>query len=93
MKNKVLKGLLLSVLSLIAGYFAISLPFNLFGTLSSSAMHIVFITELAIYFAIGMIFLVAFEKSKEKKVKAEQRHIQRKKKIESVYNDWYNIAA
>ena len=91
--KKVLKGLLLSLLALGVGYVAISLPFNLFNTLSDAAMEIIFIGELVIYSAVGGIFLLVNENQKTQKRKAEQRHIERKEKIARVQTDWYDLAA
>ncbi|MBQ7203469.1 MAG: hypothetical protein IJS03_05595 [Eubacterium sp.] len=91
--KKVLKGLLLSLLALGVGYVAISLPFNLFNTLSDAAMEVIFIGELVIYSAVGGIFLLVNENQKTQKRKAEQRHIERKEKIARVQTDWYDLAA
>ena len=91
--NKILKSIAISFLSLVAGYWAISFPFNLFGTLTKDAMHLVFIAEIIIYFVIAMIFLVIADKRKQEKIKFEQRHEERCRKIEQVKRDWYDIAA
>ena len=91
--NKILKSIAISFLSLVSGYWAISFPFNLFGTLTKDAMHLVFIAEIIIYFVIAMIFLVIADKRKQEKIKFEQRHEERCRKIEQVKRDWYDIAA
>ena len=91
--NNIIKSIALSIAALAVGFIAISLPFNLFSTLSSDAMHIIFISELILYFAIGMIFLVFKDKQKQEKVKMQKRHEQRSQKIEQVKREWIDIAA
>ncbi len=91
--KKIVKGFVLSVLSLAVGYAAISLPFRLFDSLNSGMMQKVFIGELLIYLAVGMVFLVFQQRKKEARVKSEQRHIERREKIERVKTDWYDLAA
>ncbi|MBR3148859.1 MAG: hypothetical protein IKF64_01715 [Eubacterium sp.] len=91
--KKILKGILLSVSALAVGYFAIALPFNLFNTLSDRMMEIIFMSELIIYLIIGAIFLVAGEKKKQERIKAEERHVARREKIAQVQRDWYDLAA
>ena len=91
--KKYIKAILLSLAALTAGYFAISLPFHLFTTLSDSMMEIIFMAELVIYMLVGALFLVANEKQKKAKVKAQQRHEARREKIASVQHDWYDLAA
>ena len=92
-KNSLIKSLLLSLAALIIGFFSIALPFNLFNTLTSNAMHIIFISEIIIYFSISMIFLAIADKRKQEKIKIEKRHEERKEKIERVKRDWIDIAA
>ncbi|MBQ9516559.1 MAG: hypothetical protein IJR60_00595 [Eubacterium sp.] len=92
MKNFV-KGLVISVLSLAVGYVAISLPFRLFDTLDSAMMQKVFIGELVIYLAIGLLFLALQQKKKEQQAKMQQRHSERRKKIARVQTEWYDLAA
>ncbi|MBE6741997.1 MAG: hypothetical protein E7570_06790 [Ruminococcaceae bacterium] len=92
-KNTIIKSMLLSIASLITGFVAIALPFNLFKTLSDEAMQIVFISEIIIYFVIGMIFLAVCEKRKQEKIKNAKRHEERKCKIERVRREWIDIAA
>ena len=90
-RNNILKSILLSVASLAVGFLAISFPFNLFGTLTKDAMHLVFISEIVIYFGLAMILLVVSEKNKQKR--NEQRHEERCRKIEQVKREWIDIAA
>ena len=91
--TNILKSIALSVAALFFGFIAISLPFNLFNTLSSDAMHIVFISEIIIYFAIGMLFLVFKDKKKQEEIKMQKRHELRNQKIEQVKRDWIDVAA
>ena len=92
-KNNILKSIALSIASLAVGFFAISFPFNLFGTLTKDAMHLVFISEIIIYFGLAMIAIVVAEKKKQQRVKNEQRHEERCRKIEQVKREWIDIAA
>ena len=92
-KNNLLKSALLTLVSLAVGFIAIALPFNLFSTLTSDAMHIIFINEIIIYFSVAMIFLAISDKKKQEKIKLEKRHEERKQKIERVKRDWIDIAA
>ena len=92
-KSSTIKYLLLSLAALIIGFFAIALPFNLFSTLSANAMHIIFISEIIIYFSISMIFLAVADKKKQERIKIAKRHEERKEKIERVKRDWIDIAA
>ena len=91
--NKIIKSIILSIASLAVGFIAISLPFNLFGTLTKDAMHLVFICEIIIYFSLAMIFLVAAEKKKQREIKNAKRHEMRSRKIEQVRREWIDIAA
>lgn len=92
-KNNLLKSVILTLSSLAIGFIATALPFNLFSTLTSDAMHVVFISEIIIYFFVAMIFLVVADKKKQRRIKLEQRHEKRKAKIERVKTDWIDIAA
>ncbi|MBQ9532095.1 MAG: hypothetical protein IJR70_08480 [Eubacterium sp.] len=91
--NRIIKSALLTLASLIIGFIAIAVPFNLFNTLTSEAMHIVFIAEIIIYFLVSMFFLIAYDKKKQEKIKLENRHKERLQKIECVKRDWIDIAA
>ncbi|MBE6720470.1 MAG: hypothetical protein E7571_07445 [Ruminococcaceae bacterium] len=91
--KKFVKATLMSALSLIIGFLAISLPFNLFSTLSSVMIQRVFLGELVIYFVIAMLFLVFQQKKKERLIKSEQRHTARREKIARVQTEWYDLAA
>lgn len=90
---KFVKGLFLSIVSLAAGFAAITLPFGLFKDLTSEALHIMFFAELTVYLVISLIFLVIIDRKKEQKKKAEKRHTERCEKIKRVQKEWYDIAA
>ena len=95
MKNitKVLKAIIISILSLTVGYLAISIPFRLFNTLDSDAMRMLFIGELIIYITVLLIFLVSRDKVRIKKEKEEQRKFQREEKIKQLRTEWIDLAA
>lgn len=88
-----LKGLCLSLVSLIAGFAAITLPFGLLQNLTGEALHIFFFAEIAVYLVISLIFLLIADRKKEMRKKAEKRHCERCRKIERVHKEWYDIAA
>ncbi len=90
---KFFKGLLLSIVSLIAGFIAITLPFGLFRSLTGDALHIFFFAELTVYLVIALIFLVITDRKKEQRKKAEKRHTERCEKIRRVQSEWFDIAA
>ena len=92
-KNNILKSMLLTLASLTIGFAAIAFPFNLFKTLTSDAMHVIFISEIVIYFVLGLIFLALSDKRKQEKIKSERRHEERRQKIERVQREWIDIAA
>ena len=91
--NKILKSMVLTLTSVVIGFIAIALPFNLLGTLTNDAVHIVFISELVIYFIVALVFLAVSDKKKQEKIKIEKRHEQRREKIERVQREWIDIAA
>lgn len=92
-KKNLLKGILISISSLTVGYFAISIPFNLFTNFTSQGTRLFFIIELVVYLIIGSIFLIAKEKQEQREKAQELRHQRRMKQIEDVKENWYNIAA
>jgi uncharacterized membrane protein YraQ (UPF0718 family) len=91
--KKLFKSLGLSVSALAIGFIAISLPFHLFDELSNKAMNAVFITELIIYIAIGLIFAVIKDKKQQQKIKQAKRHIKKEQQIKDCQENWINIAA
>lgn len=94
MKAKnILKGIIISAVSLAVGYFAIAIPFGIFSNFTSVGTRTFFIAELLVYFIVGGIFLIAKEKQEERDRKQQIRHERRAKQIEEVKENWYNIAA
>lgn len=92
-KKDLLKGIIVSVATLVFGYIAIAIPFNIFDSLSKDGERIFFISELCLYILIGCIFLL-FKEHKEKQARKEkERHERRIAKINDVKENWYNIAA
>lgn len=93
--SKIIKGLIISISTLVVGFCAISLPFHLFDALTSREMRIIFISEIIIYLILSMIFLLARENKQEKKKKHQQkREILKKQQINfQEIIDSCNIAA
>ncbi len=83
MKNSlnVLKTLGVSFLTVLAGFLAMVIPFNLFDELSSRAMSFIFFGEITVYILLGFIFLVHKEisqrKKKAKKIKTQEEYIRK----------------
>lgn len=89
----IIKGVIISVSSIVIGYFAVGLPLNLFKVLSKDGQRIFFIVELCLYLFIGGVFLVIQDR-KEQQLKKEQiRHEKRKEKIKTVQENWYDLVA
>lgn len=76
-KKDLLKGIIISIVTLIVGYGAMAIPFNLFLTVSKDGQRIFFLAELCIYLTIGCIFLLVQE-SKQKNKKHATRSVHRK---------------
>lgn len=94
MKAKnVVKSILISILALGAGYFAISIPFDLFSNFTQEGTRLFFFIEVGIYLAVASIFLILKDKQEQREKKQEIRHQRRVKQIEEVKENWYNIAA
>ena len=93
MKNKVVKGLLISAVSLPVCFFALALPFRLLGNMSDHAMEVLFMTELLVYLGAGLLFLTFQEKRNKEKEKAEKRHCKRRAQIMQFQRDWMDLAA
>ena len=91
--KNLLKGIILTIVSLAGGFFALSVPFRIFSTLSGDGVRILFVTEIVVYFAVGMIFLVVKDNKEQKKRKQKQQQLARQEKIDRVRDEWYNIAA
>ena len=91
--NRLIKGLMLALSTLSAGFVAIALPFRLFSTLGGNQVRWFFVLELALYFVITMVFIVAREKAKERKRKEAERRFQRRIKFETARKEYYDLAA
>ena len=92
-KKDLLKGIIISIVTLIAGYGAMAIPFNLFLTVSKDGQRIFFLVELCIYLVIGSIFLLIQDKKEKQAKKQKARHEERTQKIKDVQQNWYDIAA
>lgn len=92
-KKDLLKSVFITVASLVAGFLAISLPFNLLDELSSSQMTMVFAIEIISYTLIGLIFLTARQIEADKKKKKQEKRIKRQTEIKRLNNEWYDLAA
>lgn len=92
-KKDLLKGIIISVITLIAGYGAMAIPFNIFITVSKDGQRIFFLAELCIYLVIGSIFLLIQDKKEKQAKKQKARHEERAQKIKDVQQNWYDIAA
>ena len=92
-KKDLLKGIIISIVTLIAGYGAMAIPFNLFLTVSKDGQRIFFLAELCIYLVIGSIFLLIQDKKERQAKKQKARHEERAQKIKDVQQNWYDIAA
>lgn len=94
MKRKnIFKGILISIASLIVGFFAIAFPFNFFENLSSNQMTVLFATEIIVYTGVGMIFLVAKQIEEDKKEKAIQKQRKQRIEIKQFQDDWFDLVA
>lgn len=92
-KKDLLKGIIISIVTLIAGYGAMAIPFNIFLTVSKDGQRIFFLAELCIYLTIGCIFLLVQDKKEKQAKKQKARHEERAQKIKDVQQNWYDIAA
>lgn len=90
---KILKSILMSLITLAAGFAAIAIPFNLFKALNTEKLYIVFATEIAVYFIIAMLFLVSKELKENRKAKEKERRIKRREEFSKAQEDYYSLAA
>lgn len=93
MKKNFVKGLILSVVSLVMGFVAIGVPFRIFDFLSEDGMRILFAVEIGIYLAIGGVFLIVQDNKKKQRARDIKRHEERQLKVKECVDNWYNIAA
>ncbi len=88
-KKDLFKGIIISIITLVAGYGAMAIPFNLFLTISKDGQRIFFLIELCVYLTIGSIFLII----QDKKSKNKKHAIKSVLKKKDVQQNWYDIAA
>lgn len=96
MKNNIKKliyGILLSVLSLGVGFFALAVPFQLFNELSNFGIKLLFVCEIVAYIIIGLVFLVVKDKNNQKRAKKRKKQLERKEKVKKMQEEWLNLAA
>lgn len=70
----ILKWLLFSIVTVVVGYIAIAVPFNLFSTLTTVQHHILFTVEMAVYFVCFMAALF-FHERYSKSSRKRRRHM------------------
>ena len=92
-KKDLLKGVIISIVTLAVVYGAMAIPFNLFLTVSKDGQRIFFLIELCIYLTVGSIFLLIQDKKEKQAKKQKERHEERAQKIKDVQQNWYDIAA
>ena len=89
----IIKGILMSAITLGVGFLALALPFRMFTELSRSEMHILFIAELAVYFVMGIAFLIFRDKKETEKARNEERRLARREKFKKAQEEYYDLAA
>ena len=92
-KENILKGILLSLSAIIIGFLAITIPFKLFGELTSTQMTTLFVTEIIIYFSASMIYLVTRDIKAEKKQKQTVRTERKRAEIKQMQTEWLDLIA
>lgn len=90
--KNIFKGILISLSSLVVGFFAIAIPFGFFDELTSSQMTIMFATEIIVYFALGCVFLIFKDIENAQKQKARTKQ-QTKAEIKTLNTEWYDLVA
>ena len=78
--KKIIKGLLISIITLAVGYFAIAVPFDLVSSASSFSAGIIFAVELGIYLFVGAVFILALDRKVERARKEKARQCKRTEK-------------
>ena len=89
----VIKGILMSTVTLGVGFLALALPFRMFTGLSAEEMHILFVAELAVYFVTGIVYLIFQDRKQKEKEKNEERRIARRAKFQQAQKEYYDLAA
>lgn len=95
MKNykKIIKGLILSLSAMAVAFFAIAVPFKLIGESGLIELRTLFLTEIAVFFLSGMLYLTAKEKAKRKKRQEKEKRLQRREKFIKAQEEYYSLAA
>lgn len=91
--KRIIKGIMLTLVSMAGGFLALAVPFRIFDSLSRQGVQALFIAEIIIYFLTAMIFLCIKDKQKKKRAKRQQYYLKRKEKVEKMQEEWLNIAA
>lgn len=99
MKN-IIKNILLSLITLTAGFISMSVPFRLFDNLSQMQMRMLLIAEVIIYFSIfAAVFLKkeakAQRRAKEKRMKENhnKRVHERNRELSGITVQNFDLAA
>lgn len=92
-KKDILKGVAISIITLVVGYVAMIVPFNLFLSISKDGQRIFFIIELCVYLTVACVFMLIQEKKENQAKKEKARHEERARKIKDVQQNWYDVAA
>ena len=91
--KKIIKGLLISIITLAVGYFAIAVPFDLVSSASSLSAGIIFAVELGIYLFVGAVFIIVTDRKEEKARKEKARQYKRIEKRKQAQEEYYSLAA
>jgi type VI protein secretion system component VasK len=91
--DKLFKGLLITLSSLMVGFLAITIPFHLFNQLNDDGLRILFVLEIIVYFVIASTFLLIKDKKQQKIAKQKRKAKQRQEKIAKISEEWTNLAA
>lgn len=89
----ILKGLIISVSTLAAGFLALALPFKMFANLSRHDMQVLFLAEIVVYFIMSMTYLIFRDKKETEKERNEERRVARREKFERAQKEYYDLAA
>lgn len=92
-ERKFLKGILMSLMTLVTGFAALYFPFGLFKELSHRDMQIMFALELVIYIVCGLAFLYLKGRKEAEKEKEQERRFQKRAKFEQAQREYYDLAA
>ncbi len=91
--KKIFKGFLMTLSTLAVGFIALALPFHLFDELSSKEMQLLFICEITVYLTIGMLYLAAKQRKRDRKIKEKNKALERRAKFQKAFDEYYSLAA